>query len=290
MMKTCISSYSFSKLTNAGAMTHFEMMDKVKELGIDALEFSTIVVPEGKTLPEYAKELKAYADKIGLPIVSYVIGANFMVEDPAVEVARLKGQVDVAEILGVKQMRHDVMYGFYEGYTGIKTFEAALPIIAPAIREVAEYAASKGIVTMSENHGYIAQDADRMLALFTAVGHPNYRWLCDIGNFVCADEDPVISVGKLLPLVQHVHVKDFFVRSGMLPAPGKGWGQTRGGNYFRGTIYGQGNMPTLQCLRLLKQAGYDRYVSLEFEGIEDTLMSIEWGMENIRRHLAMLED
>ena len=287
-MKTCISSYSYHRLLSSGKMTYFEMMDKTKELGIEAIEFSTITVPEGKTLPAFAKELKAYADKIGLPIASYTIGANFMVADTNAEIERLKGEVDIAVILGAPVMRHDVMYSYYEGYTGIKSFEAALPIIAPAIRVVAEYAASKGVVTMSENHGFIAQDADRMLQLFTAVNHPNYRYLCDIGNFICADEDSALSVGTLTQFISHVHVKDFFVRSGMEPDPGRGWFQSRGGNYIRGTIFGQGNIPTLQCLRLIKASGYDGYVSLEFEGMEDVLMSIEIGIENLKKYIALL--
>ena len=98
-------------------------------------------------------------------------------------------------------------------------------------------AASKGIITMSENHGFIMQNADRLLELYTAVGCTNYRYLCDIGNFICADEDSTIAVGKLKDLIAHAHVKDF-IRSGMEPAPGKGWFQTRSGNYVRGTIFG----------------------------------------------------
>ena len=287
-MKTCISSYSYHRLVSAGKMDYFQVMDKTKELGIDAIEFSTISVPEGKTLPEFAAELKAYADKIGLPIASYTIGANFLQADVAAEIERVKGEVDIAVILGAPVMRHDVMYGYYEGFAGPKTFLAALEIIAPAIREVAEYAASKGVVTMSENHGFIAQDSDRMLQLITAVNHPNYRFLCDIGNFSCADENNAMAVGKMKDLIAHVHVKDFFIRSGMEPDPGRGWFQTRAGNYIRGTIFGQGNVPALQCLRVIKNSGYDGYVSLEFEGMEDCLMSIEISIENLKKYLAIL--
>ena len=288
-MKTCISSYSYGRLIREGKMDYFQVMDKTKELGFDAIEFSTIAVPEGKTLAEFAVELKAYADKIGLPIASYTIGANFMQADVAAEIERVKGEVDIAEILGAPVMRHDVMYNYYEGYTGPKTFLAALDVIAPAIRAVSEYAATKGIVTMSENHGFIAQDADRMLQLFTAVNCPNDRWLCDVGNFVCADENCAVSVGKLKEMASHVHVKDFFLRSGMEPNPGRGWFQTRAGNYARGTIVDQGNVPVQQCLRLLKNAGYDGYVSIEFEGMEEPLMSIEIGLENLQRMLAELQ-
>ena len=196
--------------------------------------------------------------------------------------------MDRAEILGAPVMRHDICGSFYEGYEGVRTFDAIVPIIAPAIREVTEYAKTKGIRTMSENHGYVAQDAERLMKIYTAVGSTNYGWLCDVGNFCCADEDPAVSVGKLAPLCFHVHVKDMFLRSGMLPDPGKGWGRTRAGNYFRGTIFGQGNIPTLQCLQNLKRNGYDGYISLEFEGMEDTLMSIEIGLENMKRYIEII--
>ena len=287
-MKTSVSSYSYHKLLNKGEMALFQVMDKTKEFGFDAIEFVEFTAPEGKTQLEFAAQLRAYAEKIGLGIASYTIGANFLQDDVAAEVARLKGEVDIAAVLGVPVMRHDIFSRYPDSYTGVKTYKAVLPIIAPAIREVSEYAASKGIITMSENHGFIMQDADRLLELYTAVGCTNYRYLCDIGNFICADEDSTIAVGKLKDLIAHVHVKDFFIRSGMEPAPGKGWFQTRSGNYVRGTIFGQGNIPALQCLRIIKNSGYDGYISLEFEGMEDTLMSIEIGLENMKRTIAML--
>jgi sugar phosphate isomerase/epimerase len=74
----------------------------------------------------------------------------------------------------------------------------------------------------------------------------------------------------------------------MEPDPGKGWFRTRAGNFVRGTIFGQGNIPTLQCLRIIKKSGYDGFVSLEFEGMEDPLQSIEIGLANLKRYIAML--
>lgn len=288
-MKTSVSSYSYHKLLRSGEMDLFQVMDKTKEIGFDAIELIDFAAPEGKTVPAFAAELRNYAEKIGLAISSYTIGANFLQEDVAAEVTRVKGQVDIATILGVKVMRHDIFSSYPDSYQGIRTFDAVLPLIAPAIREVAEYAATKGIITMSENHGYIAQDADRLLRLYTAVNCPNYRYLCDIGNFICADEDCAVSVGKMTELISHVHVKDFFIRSGMEPDPGRGWFRTRAGNYIRGTVFGQGNIPTFQCLRVIKKSGYDGYLSLEFEGMEEPLQSIEIGYENLKRYIAMLE-
>ncbi|NLD87872.1 MAG: sugar phosphate isomerase/epimerase, partial [Clostridiales bacterium] len=232
MLKTCISHYSFIRLINSGKMNYFDVVDKVKELGLDAVEFSEFT-EEFKTI-ENAIKLREYADKVGLPIVSHCTGANFLVADPSEQIAKSKFNVDITAALGAKVMRHDVGWNFYEGYKGLRSYTNALNIVAPAIREVAEYAQAKGVITMSENHGYYFQGSDRVVKLVEAVNHPNYRLLCDIGNFVCIDEDPAKAVATVIPMAVHVHVKDMFLRDGTKPNPGKGWGRTASGNYFRG--------------------------------------------------------
>ena len=282
-MKTSVSSYSYHRLLNKGEMDLFQVMDKTKEFGFDAIEFVEFTAPEGKTQLEFAAELRAYAEKIGLGIASYTIGANFLQDDVAAEVARLKGEVDIAAVLGVPVMRHDIFSRYPDSYTGVKTFQAVLPIIAPAIREVSEYAASKGIITMSENHGFIMQDSDRLLQLYTAVGCTNYRSLCDIGNFICADEDNLSAVKVAAPYAFHVHAKDFLRKPADAVAPGNGWFKSRDGQHIRGTIVGHGVVPIPECVAELRKAGYDKWLSLEFEGMEDNLTALKLGLQYLKK-------
>lgn len=283
-MKTCVSTYSFHRLVDKGELDLFGVIDKIHEMGIPAVE----PVLDDKTLPLCGK-LTEHARKLGLTVPIYTTGANFLCPDVEAEIRRVEKHIDAASDAGIPLLRHDITHGFYEGYEGIRTFEAILPGLAAAIREVADYARKKGVTTCSENHGRLVQDSDRMLQVFTAVNHPNYRYLCDIGNFGGVDEDCAIAVSKLLPFIVHVHAKDAFVRSGMRPDPGRGWNQTRAGNYRRATIFGHGDQPTYQCLKIIHQSGYNGYVSLEFEGIEDTLPAIEISMENLNRFLAQIE-
>ena len=182
-------------------------------------------------------------------------------------------------------MRHDATWGFPKEYRGARGFDDALPRLAEGCRAVTEFAQELGIKTTVENHGFFCQDSDRVEKLVNAVNHPNFGVLLDIGNFLCADEDPVKAVGRLLPYVFHVHVKDFHVKSGMLPNPGKGWFKSRGGNYLRGAIIGHGDVPVVQCLNLLKNAGYNGFLSIEFEGIEDPITGIAIGAENLKRYV-----
>jgi sugar phosphate isomerase/epimerase len=290
-MKIGVSSYSFSRLVNGGAMAQIDVIAEAQKIGFDVIEFSTIAVPKGKTLPEFAAELRVEANRLGVEIVNYTIGADFLKGsngDLQAEIERVKGEVDIAAILGVPGMRHDATSGWPANHTGIKSFDAALPRLVEGCRAVTEYAASKGIKTMVENHGFFCQESTRVEKLITAVNHPNFGALIDMGNFLCADDEPTTAVGRLLPFAFHCHAKDFHVKPGTEVNPGKGWFQSRAGNHLRGAIIGHGNVAILQCLQIMKRAAYDGVLSIEYEGIEDVLMGIQIGHDNLRRMLAML--
>lgn len=289
-MKIGVSSYSYHRYVSSGKMKQIEVIAAAKEAGFDVIEFSTISVPEGKTLPEFAKELRAEADRVGIPIANYTIGADFVRGsngDLDAEIERLKKEVDIAEILGAPGMRHDITNSIPNEAKGFRTYEAALPHIVKGVRAVTEYAASKGIRTMTENHGFISQDSIRIEKLVTAVDHPNFGVLVDLGNFCCADEDPAIAAGRVAPLAFHAHAKDFHIKSGNGVPPGEGWFMTRAGNYLRGAIIGHGNVPLLQSIRALKRVGYDGVLSVEFEGMEDPAVGIRIGQANLRKLVEM---
>ena len=290
-MQIGVSSYSFSRLVGAGVMEQMAVISKAKEIGFDVIEFSKIAVPTGKTLHAYAAELRAEAERLGIAIVNYTIGADFLKGsdgDLPAEIERVKGEVDVAAILGVPGMRHDASSGWPAHHTGPKSFEAALPRLAEGCRAVTEYAATKGIKTMVENHGWFCQESIRVEKLVTAVDHPNFGVLIDMGNVLCADDEPATAVSRLMPYAFHCHAKDFHVKAGTEVAPGQGWFESRGGNYLRGAIIGHGNVPVWQCLKLMRREGYQGVLSIEYEGIEDVLMGIQMGHDNLRRMVAML--
>lgn len=288
-MKTSVSSYSYSNYMNNSGKNQLDLVPLAKEMGFDAIEFTELRPSEGESQADFARRIRAEADRVGIEISSYTIGADLLNADSLdEEVERLKGQVDIAAILGVKVMRHDATGGYKGAERTYKTFEDALPTLAEGCRRVTEYAATKGIQTTVENHGQFAQDSVRVEKLVHAVGHPNFGLLCDIGNFLCADDPSVTAVSRVAPFARHVHVKDFHVKSGSEPNPGKGYFTSRGGTYLRGAILGHGNVPVYQCLRILKQSGYDGYVSIEFEGIEDNLPALEIGLANLKNYISML--
>jgi len=285
-MQIGVSSYSYSRLVRQGLMQQHEVIAKAKEMGFDVLEFSSIAVPEGKTLEAYAHELRAEADRVGIKIANYTIGADFLNgsgRDWRAEAKRLQSEVQIARILGAPGMRHDATRGYDASHLGQRSFAAALPTLIAGCRAVTEYAADLGIRTMVENHGYFCQDSARLEQLADGVNHPNFGILIDIGNFVCADDDPARAVGLLLPYACHVHAKDFHLKPGTAPAPGEGWFTSRGGTYLRGAVIGHGDVAVSQCLRLMRKANYDGVLSIEFEGLEEPINGIRIGHDNLRR-------
>ena len=281
-MKVSVSSYSFNKLLSSGEMTQLDCISKAKEIGFDAIEFVDILAPDGVSKEEYAKVLSTECKRLDLPISSFTFGADFLTGsggNTGLEVERVEKMVDIAEILGTKLIRHDATRG--DG----RSFDAILQIIADACREVTVYAASKGIKTTVENHGYFCQDSDRVEKLYNAVGHENFGLLADMGNFLCADEQPEKAYGKIAPYTFYAHAKDFHVKSAMLPDPGEGFFRSRSGNYLRGAIIGHGDVPVLHCIRALKNVDFDGYIAIEFEGMEETISGITIGFNNLKRYI-----
>ena len=284
-MKFSVSSYSFQRLLNSGKYTQLDLIGVAKEMGFDGIEFIDLMPTDGMSDLEYAAVLRDAAEKAGIEIVAYTIGADFLGEKGwEAEAQRLFGQVDVAEALGAKLMRHDATGGFKGEDAKYKSFDSALPVLANGCRMVTEYAAKKGIATMVENHGYFCQDSVRVEKLVNEVANPNFGLLVDMGNFMCADDEPAKAVGTVAKYAKHVHAKDFHKKSGNGPDPGDGFFRTRGGDYLRGAVVGHGDVPVYQCVQTLKRSGYNGYVTIEFEGVEDNEWAIKTGLENLKKY------
>ena len=170
-MKIGVSSYSYSHLMKATGADYFEVARIAKEQGFDAIEFLEIKKREqDETVLDTARALKEHCAALGLEICAYTIGAdlyNGIGGTPEDEPKRLMACVDVCKALGAPVMRHDVVWSLPEGMT----WEDALPVIVPRIRQVTEYAAAQGVRTCTENHGYIFQDSERVKKLIDTVGN-----------------------------------------------------------------------------------------------------------------------
>ncbi len=285
-MKVGISAYSFHRCSPA--LSIFEILDKIKEIGATGVDFIPELKKEGVTIDlELAKEIRAYLDTIGLEAACMCQGAEFF-GDRTIEEEKnriINERLPVAKALGCPVMRIDVTFKGLPASETNRSYDRIIELVAPAFKEIAEAAEAMGIKLCTENHGRISQAADRIEKLINTVAHKNFGALVDMGNFTGVDGNHVWSVSTLAPYAFHVHAKDLFIRSGMLENPGRGYNLTKGCNYCRSTIVGHGSVPVKQCLKALSVAGYAGYVSIEFEGIEDPILGNTIGFENLKRYL-----
>ncbi|MCP1308233.1 sugar phosphate isomerase/epimerase family protein [Paenibacillus tyrfis] len=282
-MKLGLSTYSLYRAIDKKELTVTEAIRWIADNGGEHVE----IVPIGYDLtdnPGLIEDIHKTADQAGLDISGYAVGANFVQATPEayeLEIEKTMRQVDIARDLGVKRMRHDVASRPIPE-TSIRQFEADLPKLVEACRRIADYAAQFDIVTSVENHGFYLQASDRVLRLVHEVDRVNFKTTLDIGNFLCVDEDPVSAVSNNIPFASMVHLKDFYRRPSYRN-PGEGWFKSTHGNFLRGAIVGQGDIDMPEVIRVLKASGYDGYLSVEFEGMEDPRTGSRIAMDNVRR-------
>ena len=276
------SSYSFHSKLSTGEMTLPQVIDWVAASEGEHLELASLgddpdsPIPNINSPQQYVDQIREHAAAAGVPLTSLAIGADLSTGDRA-EIARVTAHVDLAERLGITRMRHDVV-----GHAGVEgddtpLFEQVLPHIVAGAKEIAQHAAPKGITTSIENHGFFVQSADRVRRILHAVDEPNFRTTLDVGNFVCVDETPEVSVAQNLPYAMVVHLKDFYIRPADA-SPGEGWFRSRGGKHLRGAVVGNGDIDLRAVARAIRESDFSGYAAIEFEGWEDCLLGCERGI------------
>jgi len=291
MPKFGVSIYSISRNIIKGKMTPEQAVEWLCEQGSEVVE----IVPFGidilsdKTL---ADRLKAAADKHSVAIDNYSINANFLLltdEEYKAEVERVKSHITAGKEMGISTLRCDSA-GFRRPIeeNTIEKFLEELPLITKTYDVLAEYAEGLGIKLLLEKHGFHANGAERVRLILKGVNSKNFGHQLDVGNYICMDDKPEIVVKKMLPFATTVHMKDFYVRQS---DPGDAtqfdcsgaWFRSIGGQYLRGSIFGQGDLDVTDIIRSVKASGYDGNIYIEYEGMEDCEYGTKVSLDNLKR-------
>lgn len=285
-MKVGLSTYSLVDLIRDKKMSVLEAIEWIAENGGEHVE----IVPFGFDLVDNDELIEAIKDKakeVGIEISNYAILANLVpesVDEYEKEIQRIIMHVDIANKLGVKLMRHDVSSFSRPVETNtILNFDKDFPRMVNACRRIADYAAQYGITTTVENHGFYVNGSDRVIRLINAVDRENFKTTVDVGNFLCVDEDPIVGIKKDLPYAAMIHFKDFYIRPSYKDMGEGKWFISNHGNYLRGAIIGHGEIDVWQAAKMIKDSGYDGFISVEFEGMEDSKTGSRIGMDNVKR-------
>jgi sugar phosphate isomerase/epimerase len=134
---------------------------------------------------QYARNIRAYCEQLGIEISGTGVQNDFA--DPndarrALDLQRIKYWIDVAAVMGAPVIR--VFSGLVPRDILRLGWEAiARDRIAPALRECAEYGATKGVKIGLQNHGDMTATADQIIRIIQWVDHPNIGIVNDTGYF-----------------------------------------------------------------------------------------------------------
>ena len=230
---------------------------------------------------EIPKVLRQVADA-GLELAVYSIGNDFFQPERGAwekQLADAKIGVEVADRLGVRTLR--VFSGNAKpGYA----FEDGLAWIVEGLAALAAYAERYNVTLALENHGLMAGRSDQVRQVIDAVGSPALRANIDTGNFLLVGQNPTDAARDLAPLAALVHLKDF---RRARPDETEHIYKALDGTPFTGAVVGQGQVDLPAIVALLDAAGYDGWLSLEYEGGDDPLtVGVRQSLQAAQRLLA----
>lgn len=225
-----------------------EILQNVKAYGYDGVELRGLgpdldltQSPPFATRSAVEQTRHAFADA-GLEICSVDTSAAFA--DPARAKSALgeaRSALTLAQALGAPFVRV-FGGGIPVGVTRAQTVQS----LVDSLRVLGEAAAQSGdVIVILETHDAFSTGA-QVAEVLTQVAHPRVAALWDLHHPYRQGESPEETWAALGAFVRHVHVKD----------------SRPPDNYC---LLGEGDIPVLPMLHLLKHGGYDGWISLEWE-------------------------
>ncbi|MBE3597501.1 MAG: sugar phosphate isomerase/epimerase [Limnochordaceae bacterium] len=248
-MKSAVSMWSLHREAYAGRLDVAGFVRWAQGAGFGAVELLDVF---WKDEPREVPEIRALVDQTGLVVAAYDATNDFAWPDAArraEQVQRVRRAVDTAVRLAAPVVR--VFSGDLKPDV---RWEDARGWVIEGLRECAGYARQAGVVLALENHGKLAGRSEQLLDIVRSVNSPALRLNLDPSNFVLAHEDPLQAVRLLAGLAVHAHVK------------------------------GGDEVPWQAVAEELRRAGFQGYLSIEFEGQGDERA----GVEQVRRQMSSL--
>lgn len=258
--------------------------DFAAEMGFAAVEVleSTgenhpVLIPDVET----AKKAKAVLAERGLTVACYSVGSNLYHSPEAVE--SLMKQAEIAAALDCPFLHHTLL-PILRMTEGMPSFEEGIAVAVEAAGRVADFAKPLGIRCIYEDQGLYANGVEGFGVFYRQMKQncSNIGVCGDIGNSLFVDEGAEKFFAAYAEDICHVHIKDY-LRKSVKEAPGKYWLPTRGGNWLRDTLIGDGVVDFDACMQILKNVGYDGVYALENEHPEPFEEGVKQAMNFLGR-------
>ena len=255
--KLSLAQWSLHREVEKGELDPFDFPKVAKELGFEAVEWvDQLFVKQIDSMGFDAviERWKQESEKHGVKNVLIMVDeagdlshSNKEKRDEAVELH--KKYVDAAAYLGCESIRVNT-FGTYDPEEWIETTYDGL-------KRLSEYAATKNISVLPENHGWFSSDPRLLIPVLEKINMDNCGTLADFGNWcikrvtneewsACAEEypDKYEGIERLMPAAKAVSAKSY-------------------------DFDADGNETTIdyqRMLQIVKDAGYTGYIGVEYEG------------------------
>jgi sugar phosphate isomerase/epimerase len=281
-MKLAVSMYSYFRAVKAGEMDITGFIREACHIGVDGVE---LLAPLYRDIDRDREAARSALAETGLPCPIFSVSQNFAKPDPAErreQLERIVFGVDEATRFGsavVRVFAGDVAEGM--------TFEDAREWIIEGLTEASLYAAEHHKKLALENHGKLAGRGDQVRQIIedvrTRSGTDVLGANPDTGNFLLVNQASHEGVAQVAGLANMVHFKDFS------PEPPEHSGfayEALNGERYLGTAVGEGVVRLDLCVASLREAGFDGWLSIEFEGEEDPATAVPRCVQNARKVLS----
>lgn len=221
-----------------------EQIRVLKKLGMHYVEMRGV---NGKGLVEYpldeVEKIKEQLDEndIHLSSIGSPIGKIPITDGFEEHFKLFCHTVNIAHVMEVPYIR---MFSFFmpEGEDPEKYHDE----VFRRVGRMADYAAKHNVILLHENEKEIYGDvADRCRKLMEEFYSDHFKAVFDFANFVQCHQDTKEAYEMLKPYIEYVHVKDAEWESGHVVPAG----------------HGDGNVK--EILKMLKESGYEGFLSLE---------------------------
>jgi sugar phosphate isomerase/epimerase len=278
-----ISSYSYWHFRPPKVSIE-DVIDQCSELGVQGIDIlhRQMDIPEKEPLDSagraYLRKLKRHAFINGIDVICVSTHQTFVSPKPE-EIARnvehTQKCIEIAYELGapcirINTGRWNTSKDFDElmanrgvepvlpGYTEEDGFKWCIDGIQKCLSKAEEC----GVILALENHWGLARTPEGLMRIVNAIPSPWLGVLMDTGNFL---ENPYPKLRQIAPKTVFVQAK---------------------------TYYGQGEWYTLdldypQVARILADANYHGYVSLEYEGKENAKTAVPKSLDVLRKAFGL---
>lgn len=274
-IKLAVSSYSYWHFRTPKVPIE-KVIDEASVLGLAGVDVLHRQM-EGEDLA-YLNTLKRHAFSKGVALISLSIHQDFVSPDEAERqeaINHTKHCIDLAYQMGIPSIRlnsgrwntiasfDDLMAnrGVEEPISGY-TEDDAFRWCIESIEQCLPHAEEKGVLLALENHWGLTSTPEGLLRIRKAIDSPWLGILLDTGNFL---EEPYDKLAQVAPYANFVQAK---------------------------TYYGGGEWYTLdldykRIIKLLRDANYQGYISIEFEGKEPAETGVPKSVEMLRAALGV---